>query len=225
MVELDTQPPQQKKQKYNVGRAERHKRREAAAQAEVQQAKSLLTQLSEAHQAQAHAASLTATVSGQLTRIYTSSPFVPPAPLSVPTEKITQDDINPSLHEQEPEQQDQGSYLREDTPSDVISFGDEEEPPVQGQDTLYSLVRSTVPSPLQSPTFLPTKLDDFQFLRAGSLEQRISEKQSRSTSATSQAFQSPNYSRVSIPQGPRRQYDSYRPRDTYRPQGHNQRRH
>ena len=176
MVELDTQPPQQKKQKYNVGRAERHKRREAAAQAEVQQAKSLLTQLSEAHQAQAHAASLTATVSGQLTRIYTSSPFVPRAPLSVPTEKITQDDINPSLHEQEPEQQDQRSYLREDTPSDVISFGDEEEP---ARDTPYSPTQSTSLSPLQSPTFTPPKPDDYYIIGAGRLKHRISEQQPR----------------------------------------------
>jgi len=73
VIELDTQPPEPEKRKYNVGRAERRKRREATAHAEAQQAKSLLIQFSEAHQATAYAASLTAAVSGQLTRIYTLS--------------------------------------------------------------------------------------------------------------------------------------------------------
>jgi len=213
--------PEPKKRKYNVGRAERRKRREAIAHAQAQEAKSLLTQLSEAHQAQAHAASLTATVSGHLTRIYTASDspsLVSPSPLPVPTEKITQDDINSSLNEQEQEQQEQGVSLRDNTPSDVISFGDEEEERVR--DTPYSPLHSTSPSPVLPPTFPPAQPDDYYFLGAGNLEQRISEQQSRSTSAISQ---SSNPSHTYIPQGPSRQYDSYRPQNRYRSRGRTQR--
>ena len=225
MIRLDTQPPKPKKRKYNVGRAERRRRREAAAHAETQQAKSLLIQFSEAHQATAHAASLTATVSGQLTRIYTSSnapSLVPPSPLAVPTERITQDDIDSPLKEQEQEQQEQGISPRENTPSDVISLGDEEEEE-QIRDTPYSPAQSTSLSPLQSPTFTSSTPNDYNFLGAGNLEQRISESQSRSTSATPQAPSFSNSNHTFIPQGPRRRYDSYRPQNRSSQQGRHRR--
>jgi hypothetical protein len=211
--------PQRKKRKYNVGRAERRKRREAAARAETHQAKSLLTQLSEAHQAHTHAASLTATVSDQLTKIYTSSS--PSLALTVSTEKIvtpprthpsrteTQGETNSFLEEQEQE-----TFFRENTPSDVISIEYEEEE--QARDTPYSPVQSTSPSPVLPPTFPSAQPDDYYFLGAGSLEQRISEQQSRSTPAISQSSSPPH---TYIPQGPSRQYDSYRPQNRYRARG------
>lgn len=117
--------------------------------------------------------------------------------------------------------------IREKSASSVISLGNQEEEEAV-RNTPYSPVRSAPISPLQSPTFPTGKPDDYSFLGARhvqSLEERISNIQSRSTSATSRVSQSPNSSYTPIPRVPRRQYDSYRPRrDQYRQRGRNQRR-
>ena len=220
MIKLDTQQPQKKRRKYNVGRLERIRRRERNLAVEVQEHKALLAQYAEAHQATAHAASLTASVSSQFAKLYTSpsSFFHEPVQFPVPTENTVlsprthpsrtdaRNNTNPSPQEQEEPEEEEG-YLRERSPSDVISIVDQKEEPLR--DTPYSPVQSTPRSPLQEPIFPPIEQDEYTFLGARklqNLEQRISEAE-------------PPH-RPSIPRGPSRQYDSYRPRgDRYRPRG------
>jgi len=215
--------------KLKFGQSERARYREAKAAAKVEEVNSLLGEVAEANQVSAHAASLNAAVSTKLIKLYTSSTTDHtslPAPVSTgnivtpprthPSRTETQGETNSFSEEQQQEQQEQqeGTFPRENTPaSDVISFGSEEG---QVRDTPHSPVQSASPSPVLPLTFPPAQPDDYYILGAGSLEQRISEQQSRSTSAISQSSNPPH---TYIPQGPRLQYDSYRPRDRYRPEG------
>jgi hypothetical protein len=211
------------------GQSERARYREAKAAAKVEEITSLLTEFAEANQVSAQAASLNAAVTTKCIKLYSSSTtshtFLP-APVSTgkivtpprthPSRTETQGETNSFSEEQEQEQE---TFFRENTPaSDVISFGSEEEEQVR--DTPYSPVQSTSPSPVLPPTSPSAQPDDYYFLGAGILEQRISEQQSRSTSAISQSSNPPH---TYIPQGPSRQYDSYRPQNRYRSRGRNHR--
>ena len=131
----------------------------------------------------AHAASLNAAVSTKLIKLYTSSTTDHtslPAPVSTgnivtpprthPSRTETQGETNSFSEEQQQEQQE-GTFPRENTPaSDVISFGSEEG---QVRDTPHSPVQSASPSPVLPLTFPPAQPDDYYILTISSRPQTL----------------------------------------------------